>query len=1221
MRHARRSLATALTLILLGAASGGVASAETTPTGPAPAGPPAAPSAVTLITGDRVLFGRSPEGGYQVTVDPASRDGFDGTFQTIDDGRRLYVLPSDAAPLVPSRLDRELFNVTKLADQGHVDGVPVISTYEAVEAGATAPTELAAIGATATTVDESGRWWQAVRAQPAAAGRVWLDERVEVALSESVPLIGAPQAWETGYDGTGVTVAVLDTGIDAGHPDLAGKVVATQNFSDSGTATDRHGHGTHVAGIVAGTGATSGGRLTGVAPGADLMNVKVIGDEGVGFESDIIAGMAWAVAQGADVVNMSLGGPASDGTDPISQAVDQLTGQHDVLFAIAAGNAGPGDQTIGSPGAAGAALTVGSVDKTEQLANDSSRGPRRGDLAIKPDVTAPGVGIVSARAAGTALGVPVDDSYTRLSGTSMATPHAAGAAAILRQAEPDLTAADVKARLIGSAVPHPELDVYQQGGGRIDVPAALAAPVQAGPSPVDLGVQSHAPESAAPVTAEVSYTNQADAPVTLDLALHVRSREGTVVGPEMLSVDPAVLRLPPGGAGQATVTLDTSTGNPGLYGGYLVASDGEDVAGRTPVGFVIEQETFELTVIGIARDGALAGGSSSVAILDVADMTRLMQPGLGFVDGVVQMQVPAGTYAVLGGIHTYDAHNETIQQTAFVGEPEIAVTGDTTVVLDARDANRITVDAPDREAQPQGQVGLGYWRSAAAPGPVLGLAFLGLHASQEFYAAPTDPVTMGGFEFYSRWRMAAPEAQLSVVEPTELALDPVLMRRPAVDGEQTLPVVDVGFGAAEDYSGVDVTGAAVLVQRGPVPAVEQEQHAAAAGAAVLVVTNDVPGVLVGSLSDEAGSIPTLSLTKAEGAAMRALLADGEASVRVNGTRWSPFLYDLVLLETGQVSGQLEYVVDSDELAELDVSYHHDVAGHPMAEARHFSRPFHSSSAYLHPFIEGPRERVEYVIGGEAMSYQQTVFGEVPFEARLQEPDYAFYEPGGRVEKSWLRQVVRPALLPEVGTTSRTGNTLHLEVYEWVDSGHNHFPELFGLGPYPGDRILARLLRDGELVAEADEPRGDFPMVALPAEYTVELEVTREAEWWQRSTSTRTSWTFGSAAGSGTQVLPLLSIDYLVNLDLSNRALDNGLGLRVSQQAAGLPAVAGAQLWLSYDDGQTWLPQPVTPAGNGLFETVLPAPPAGAEFVSVRIEARDAGDNRVEQEVIRAWRLL
>src|SRR5690606_31395439 len=123
------------------------------------------------------------------------------------------------------------------------------------------------------------------------------------------------------------------TGIDTGHPDLAGTVVASRNFTDSDSATDRFGHGTHVAGIIAGSGAAAGGRYVGVAPGVELINGKVLGDTGAGLTSWVLAGMQWAAAR-ADVVNMSLGSFPTDGTDPVSLALNALTAQHGTLFVV-----------------------------------------------------------------------------------------------------------------------------------------------------------------------------------------------------------------------------------------------------------------------------------------------------------------------------------------------------------------------------------------------------------------------------------------------------------------------------------------------------------------------------------------------------------------------------------------------------------------------------------------------------------------------------------------------------------------------------------------------------------------------------------------------------------------------------------------------------------------------------------------------------------------------
>ena len=171
---------------------------------------------------------------------------------------------------------------------------------------------------------------------------------------------------------------------------------------------------------------------------------------------------------------MSLGTPrSSDGTDPLSQAVDRLSAILGALFVVAAGNNGPAEGSVSAPGAADLALTVGAVDKDDEAASFSSRGPAGGDFAVKPEIVAPGAGIVAARAAGTSLGNLLDPHYTSLNGTSMATPHVAGAAAILAQQHPELGRRELKARLVSTATRWTQ-PVAFQGAGRLDVAAAVS---------------------------------------------------------------------------------------------------------------------------------------------------------------------------------------------------------------------------------------------------------------------------------------------------------------------------------------------------------------------------------------------------------------------------------------------------------------------------------------------------------------------------------------------------------------------------------------------------------------------------------------------------------------------------------------------------------------------------------------------------------------------------
>jgi subtilisin family serine protease len=299
---------------------------------------------------------------------------------------------------------------------------------------------------------------------------IWPDLPVHTWLNQSVPHINVPQVWALGFQGEGMKIGVVDTGIDPTHPDFAGRIAAKTSFV-GGDGTDDNGHGTHVCSIAAGSGAASEGKYRGVAPAANLYVAKVLDANGSGSTSGVMAGVEWAVDQGVNVINLSLGSDgACDGTDALSTLCDQAVQQHSVVVCVAAGNAGPAAGTVGSPGCARWVITIGAADDSDVIASFSSRGPTA-DGRIKPDILFPGVNIVAAQAAGTSLGPVVAPHYIRLSGTSMATPHATGSAALLLQAKPDLTPNQVKWVLLTSAVDLGQ-PANSQGSGRADVLAA-----------------------------------------------------------------------------------------------------------------------------------------------------------------------------------------------------------------------------------------------------------------------------------------------------------------------------------------------------------------------------------------------------------------------------------------------------------------------------------------------------------------------------------------------------------------------------------------------------------------------------------------------------------------------------------------------------------------------------------------------------------------------------
>ena len=208
----------------------------------------------------------------------------------------------------------------------------------------------------------------------------------------------------------------------------------------------------------------------------------------------------------------------------MSQAVDRLSAETGALFVVAAGNGGP--HSISSPGAADSALTVGAVDSADQLAEFSSQGPRDGDAGLKPELTAPGVDILAARSHYRRGG---SGYYTTMSGTSMATPHVAGAAALLAAAHPDWTGPQLKEALVSSAKATPSYTPYQAGGGRLDASAAVHASVFATASAFS-GFHTWPAKPGETDVRKVTYTNVGDAPVSLDLAIDA-DRPGGLVHP------------------------------------------------------------------------------------------------------------------------------------------------------------------------------------------------------------------------------------------------------------------------------------------------------------------------------------------------------------------------------------------------------------------------------------------------------------------------------------------------------------------------------------------------------------------------------------------------------------------------------------------------------------------------------------------------------------------
>ncbi|MFD7441922.1 S8 family serine peptidase [Streptomyces sp. NPDC059909] len=1216
-RRRARLLAAGLSLVLLPAGQALGAETPDSPKGAVAPAESAARHTVTLITGDEVTV--TDLGGGRKAVAVERPKGATGAVRSEVANGRVTVVPDEARPYLHSGvLDKRLFDVTGLIEQGLGEGepLPLIVTHAkgsraATPRGGDTVRSLPSIGGVAMKA-EPGILWDAVattrRTFSGGIEKIWLDGRVEADMAESNAQIGTPDAWEAGLTGKGVKVAVLDTGVDAGHPDLAGRVGESKSFIEGQEVADHHGHGTHVASTVGGSGAGSDGEEKGVAPGADLAVGKVLDNDGNGTESQIIAGMEWAAKDiDAKIVSMSLGSrEGSDGTDPMAEAVNTLSAQTGALFVIAAGNSGaPG--TIGSPGAADSALTIGAVDSADRAAYFTSQGPRYRDYALKPDLSAPGVGILAARSQLT----PGDGLYTSMSGTSMATPHVAGVAALLAEEHPDWTGAQLKDALMSSSKPL-EASPYALGAGRVDVPAATRARVTATGS-ADLGFHSWPYEANQPVTKTVTYTNHTDAPVTLTLAV-----EGLPAGAATLA--DTTLTVPAHGTAQTTVTGDGAKAAVGNNGGRITATAADGtVAARTALGLVKEEERYTLTVHVKDRDGA-----PTAAYLGVQKLEEGVDPFPELVgeSGTLELRLKPGTYTVDTLLDVRGSHGKDSLGLGFMTAPEIVLDRDREITLDGRQLREIRAEV-EKHTETR-QLVMEFDRKAN--GSHYGGHVLVPMTYDSIFAAPTAKPATGTFEYRTVWRLGKPMVEASV-GGTRLSGATPQGGTALLDGQFRLGLVDAGTGTAAEYEGKDVAGKAVLIRRtADANTAQLAQNAQDAGAKALFVTDDEPGRLMswfGTAAWEDRPLAVATVNSADGALLSAAAARG-TRLDLTATRYTPFTYDLSEVHRGAIGKDLVFRPDDGELATVNSTFHMPTG--KKEEGGEFRYAITDTFPIGWGFKERiafPTARTEYVSTGTGQLWHESVDLGDSLEER---GGLIPYRGGSRVDREWFKPVWHSWLGTGLGWgQTRVGNTLRFNTPGWGDSGPDHT----GFGNVWSDDSMTQFTEVFVNGTSVDRRMSSgayaWDAPAEEADYRVVTDTTLEPERWRLSTKGHSEWTFRSTETPQDRetYLPMINLGFDLDTDINGNVragsrLPVGIFAEYVKGAADTGTIGGGAIEVSYDDGETWKKVALDRVhGKSVAWEADLWVPKGAQYISLRASATDDRGGTVKQEIIRA----
>lgn len=1198
---------------------------------------------LTLVTGDRVVM--AGDGALKSYLPAPNRPDHGYIAQRFNGHTR--VIPRDVLPLVPRVLDPSLFDITTiLAERGDDQAsttVPIIvqgGASNASRRSATASSvgntlalpSINAVGlklSKAQAQDLGARLAAGASQLPAHAGmasraaaslptKIWLDRKAKASWDVNLEQIHAPQAWAKGFTGKGTTIAVLDTGIDDKHPDLVGRVSATKNFTADPTAEDFFGHGTHVASTAAGTGAANQGQRKGVAYEAKLLNAKVLDNEGSGDFSQIIAGVQWAGQQKATVANLSIQSDVSDGTDPLSQAIDATTKSSGTLFVVAAGNFGKAE-SIGSPAAAEQALTVGAVDSSDELAYFSSYGPRlRG--GIKPEITAPGVDILAARTTKQGPG----DPYISMSGTSMATPHVAGAAAVVRAAHPSWTPAQVKAALASTGVENPKLSVNQQGDGRLDLTAALGNTVIPSSSTLDFGVFP-AGKAHPPVSKTLTYTNTSSKPVTVNLSV----KTSNPAAAKVVRVSPASLSVPAGKTATATVKASVDAVNElGLMDGEVVATPtgnnaGVDVADG--VGFTADKQPkrHQLTVKVINADGTPDQWSWAY-LFDVHDMTRgFRADNLQFnAQGVATLDVPEGTYQLESVSSLYNERGEQAPSTWMIN-PELAIKGDTLVVFDARQAKPVTAGVAGRTTQ-TGSLQVVEKRTDAA-GQQFSTAQVSTSDMVQLRtnAQSAQPVSVGSWNSYLVARAQAP--QLTFNAAGLPALNPYAAYGASLYvGNATVPVVAAGTGSVADFSKVKAEGAVAVVTRSALPVEDVMANAAVEKVALVVLANDVDVPWTTNYyANEMVSLPLVTLRSSEGTALARLTSVQVSGLAVPSPRYTS-VHSAVSRLPASVSLTAEQVGHMAVVDEAVVPPNGKPVSRDPAFAPYVS---HQRAPIVAGFAPMPTTPIATPVGARWIEYVQPGlwFSEVYW---FQGPGQLTVTSPARMEQAdskrmqtWLRAPLRTQPLHSsvdghMPAATRTAQQMSFALTGFADSSGQPVSYTSYEGASPVDSTYT-LRRDGTAVGTRTGPEVSFDVPEKSGRYELRYDAALRLGW--ANFASTTTWGFTSAAPTGPHTaLPLLNIGLDLPLDLRNTLVGTKGSVRLTVPFGTLPPQqCSIEVATSTDGGKTWKRATTSPVEGDRATVSLPRAPANTT-VSLMITGK-AGSLTVKQTLVNSLR--